>query len=341
MAKANESRGLRDEANVGPDPKRTRQLAPMHELKDWKVADGEPDVRGWVVFTSTGREMGVVTDLLVDTESREVVLVDVDLKRNDRHTLAPIRAAWIDRPNSRLVIDSRELESDEMTPSMTRGAPISDAEVRTFSDRYARAYGDRGYESDREYRVRHGDDELRFHRRATDAAVEASPSTPSANEASAAGGALLGASSADLTDAERARRRDADRQIEREVESNADRRMAEQRARETSTERESTRASGAIDEATVERADQEAMNLSEERELDPRELDGRTRIDEGETLPPQGDALISRRRWVDDAPEARDASDASGQRDASSNDVRYRELRDYEHRDNRDNRAAR
>jgi hypothetical protein len=226
-----------------------------------------------------------------------------------------------------------------MTPSMTRGAPISDAEVRTFSDRYAKAYGDRGYESDREYRLRHGDDELRFHRRATDAAMEASPSTPSANDApaaSAAGGALLGASAADLTDAQRVRDRDADRQIEREVESNADRRMAEQRARETSTERESTRASGAIDEATVERADQEAMNLSEEREIDPRELDGRTRIDEGETLPPQGDALISRRRWVDDAPEARDASDASGQRDASSNDVRYRELRDYENRDNRD-----
>ena len=101
MARAEESRGLRDEANVGPDPRRARELRPLRDLK-WKVADGEPDIRGWSVFASTGRELGVVHDLLVDTEAGEVVMLDVDLKRDDRHTLAPMRAAWIDRATKRV-----------------------------------------------------------------------------------------------------------------------------------------------------------------------------------------------------------------------------------------------
>src|SRR5215218_7323560 len=112
MARADESRGLRDEANVGPDPRRARELRPMKDLK-WKVADGEPDIRGWAVYASTGRELGVVDELLVDSEAREVVMLDIDLKRDDRHTLAPVRAAWIDRPAKRVVVDVRELGADD------------------------------------------------------------------------------------------------------------------------------------------------------------------------------------------------------------------------------------
>ena len=78
MARADQSRGLRDEANVGPDPRRARQLRPLKEL-NWKVTDGEPDIRGWTVWASTGRELGIVDDLLVDTEVGEVVMLDVDL----------------------------------------------------------------------------------------------------------------------------------------------------------------------------------------------------------------------------------------------------------------------
>ena len=109
MARDPVTRGLRDEADVGPDPRTARELKRLSELR-YKVADGDPDIRGWRVYASTGRELGTVSDLLVDVEAGEVVMLDVDLRRNDRHTLAPIRAAWIDHATQRVVLDAREAE---------------------------------------------------------------------------------------------------------------------------------------------------------------------------------------------------------------------------------------
>ena len=72
MAKPAPSRGLRDEMNVGPDPRDARQLTPLRDLGKFQIAEGEPDVRGWTVYTSTGREIGRVHELLVDTDARQV-----------------------------------------------------------------------------------------------------------------------------------------------------------------------------------------------------------------------------------------------------------------------------
>jgi sporulation protein YlmC with PRC-barrel domain len=80
-------RGMRDEAGVGPNPNDARRLVPMKDLHNYKVVDGEPDIRGWNVFTATGRELGEIEDLLVDTDIGEVVMIDIDLKRDDRHTM--------------------------------------------------------------------------------------------------------------------------------------------------------------------------------------------------------------------------------------------------------------
>jgi hypothetical protein len=169
MARNEESRGLRDEANVGPDPRQARELRRMSELGNWKVVDGEPDIRDWPVYASTGRELGVVDDLLVDVEAGEVVMLDVDLKRDDRHTLAPLRAAWIDRGARRVVIDAREMERAvdavgmaDVLPALPRHGALSDDDVRRFNDDYVRAYGRRGVDEDRDYRLRRGDEEIRF-----------------------------------------------------------------------------------------------------------------------------------------------------------------------------------
>ena len=163
MAKHNTTRGLRDEANVGPDPRRTRHLVPLKDLGKFKVSDGEPDIRGWAAFTSTGREIGRVDELLVDTDTNEVVMLDIDLKRGDRHTLAPLRAAWVDHATRRVVIGADEL-SDADLPTLGRQTAATDDDLRDFDDRYERAYG-RYHDDDREMRVRHADDELRFGRR--------------------------------------------------------------------------------------------------------------------------------------------------------------------------------
>ncbi len=110
-------RGMRDEAGVGPSPRDARRLVPMKDLHHYKVVAGEPDIRGWSVFTATGRELGDIEDLLVDTDLGEVVMIDIDLKRDDRHTLAPIKAAWIDRETHRVVLNTSMFDVDGETAS--------------------------------------------------------------------------------------------------------------------------------------------------------------------------------------------------------------------------------
>ena len=164
MARKKIDRGVRDVAGVGPDPKNTRHLMPLGELKRFRIASGEPDIRGWTVFTSSGKELGEVEDLLVDPTRGEVVMLDIDLKGTNRHSLAPLRAAWVDRDHKRVVLDGVQFNAEEEIPSLTRGN-LTDEEARRFTERYDRAYGDRGFESDAPYSVHRANEELRFGRR--------------------------------------------------------------------------------------------------------------------------------------------------------------------------------
>ncbi len=128
-------RGMRDEAGVGPNPSDARRLVPMKDLDNYKVADGEPDIRGWNVFTATGRELGDIEDLLVDTDMGEVVMIDIDLKRDDRHTLAPIKAAWIDRESHRVVLNTSMFDVDgEIRASDVPSRPVDVTPARARAE---------------------------------------------------------------------------------------------------------------------------------------------------------------------------------------------------------------
>jgi hypothetical protein len=165
MADRKANRGMRDEAGVGPNPAEARRLIPLRELDDYQISDGEPDIRGWTVFTATGRELGQIEDLLVDPDLSEVVMVDVDLKRDDRHTLAPIKAAWIDREHRRVVLNTSMFDVDDDIPALVRrNEPIATESVRRFNERYERAYGSDGWDRDRDITIRHADDDFRIAR---------------------------------------------------------------------------------------------------------------------------------------------------------------------------------
>ena len=163
MSKKRDVRGQRDQAGVGPDARQVRHLRPISEMKKIRIASGEPDIRGWNVFTSTGREVGEVHDLLVDPSIGQVVMLDLDIAGTDRRSLAPIRAAWIDRETKRVVLDAAQIRDDEILPSVTRGE-TSDDEVREFHEGYRRAYGSSGWSDDSDWHLRHQNDELRFAR---------------------------------------------------------------------------------------------------------------------------------------------------------------------------------
>lgn len=154
---------MRDAAGTGPHIPQGVRLFRLHELKDWSVADGEPDIRGWEVRTVSGRLIGKITDLCVDPSRGEVVLLDIDLDGTDRHTLAPIRAAQIDRANKVVRIDSGDVPYAAI-PSLARTGS-TDTDRRTFGDEYSRTYGDRGGAKDRDFVVGHGERDLQFSER--------------------------------------------------------------------------------------------------------------------------------------------------------------------------------
>ena len=95
----------------------------LKDLKDYQVAKGDPDVRGWNVYANDGRRIGEVDELLVDVEAMKVRYLDVDLDRDvlsvsgaapgtaavpgakSDHVLIPIGSAQLDEREDRVIVD--------------------------------------------------------------------------------------------------------------------------------------------------------------------------------------------------------------------------------------------
>src|SRR5688572_24172684 len=103
----------------------TAHIAPLKDLKDYKVSSDDPDVRGWDIIGRDGRKIGDVNDLLVDTAAMRVRYLDVELDRDllakapaipgmaptgtmgaQRHVLVPIGTARLDEDHDRIYVDS-------------------------------------------------------------------------------------------------------------------------------------------------------------------------------------------------------------------------------------------
>jgi hypothetical protein len=139
MARYDDDRIRRDQAGVGPSASDIGNLVPIDDLDGFRIAAGEPDIRGWNVYTVSGREIGEVDDLLVDARTCEVVMLDIDLKESDGHAEIPIRNVQLDRSAHRVLMDSGDL--DGFTRAQPRAA-LSDvdrtrlrAEVRDLRSR--------------------------------------------------------------------------------------------------------------------------------------------------------------------------------------------------------------
>lgn len=132
---ASERKSSADEAGVGPDPRQVRHLMPLRELKRYRLLKGEPDIRGWSVYTSNGREVGRVAELLADPTIGEVVMLEVDLTGSNRRVMAPLRAAWIDRASKRVILDGAQLSIEDELPMLGRTAQTE--EPRRLTDQTA------------------------------------------------------------------------------------------------------------------------------------------------------------------------------------------------------------
>src|SRR5205085_3433789 len=83
---------------------------PLGELRDFEVAEGYPDVRGWRVDAVDGREVGKVHELLVDVDVMRTRYLDIRLTSevaatpDDRDVLVPIGAARLVEQSSTVVV---------------------------------------------------------------------------------------------------------------------------------------------------------------------------------------------------------------------------------------------
>lgn len=118
------------------------RVVPLDQLDDFKVAEGDPDVRGWEVVASDGRKIGEVDQLLVDTAAMKVRYLDVDVDNDlvagatdasDRHVLIPIGYARLDEASDRVIVD--QLASSDVVglPEYTHGPITRDFETSVRS----------------------------------------------------------------------------------------------------------------------------------------------------------------------------------------------------------------
>jgi sporulation protein YlmC with PRC-barrel domain len=77
------------------------RIAPLSALSDFEVAEGYPDIRGWRVASTDGKEVGKVHDLLIDVDQMRTRYLDVRLTKElaaspgDRDVLVPIGTAQV------------------------------------------------------------------------------------------------------------------------------------------------------------------------------------------------------------------------------------------------------
>lgn len=114
---------------------KTDRIIPLEDLDDFKVADGDPDVRGWDVVTADGRRVGGVDDLLIDREAMKVRYLDVEVdddlltEDTDRHILVPIGYARLDEESDRIFVDQLNAATLSQIPEYRVGGLTRDYET--------------------------------------------------------------------------------------------------------------------------------------------------------------------------------------------------------------------
>ena len=109
-----------DTAGVGPQPGLPTRLHRLSESHHYRIAAGEPDIRGWEVRNLSGGHLGEVEDLLIDPHRGEVVMLDVDLDDSPDHINLPIRGVQLDRGSRSVIVDSGDIREAQAATAAER-----------------------------------------------------------------------------------------------------------------------------------------------------------------------------------------------------------------------------
>ena len=173
------------------------RVVPLNKLDDFKVAEGDPDIRGWEVMSADGRRLGKVDELLVDTNAMKVRYIDVEVERgmiaggDDRHVLVPIGYARLERERDAVVVDNLQATDLGSLPAYDHRPLTRDFET-SVRDSFSRGtttttgttgltaagttgtantaddfYGHQSFDDNRFYAARRGETEMGDERRLT------------------------------------------------------------------------------------------------------------------------------------------------------------------------------
>ena len=82
-------------------------MVPLRSLPDWRVAEGDPDIRGWEVFDTSGEKIGQIDDLLINTTTGEAVYAVIayggSLGIGTKRALLPIDDLQLDLGNKQAI----------------------------------------------------------------------------------------------------------------------------------------------------------------------------------------------------------------------------------------------
>ena len=104
-------------------------LVPLDKADDYKVAEGNPDPRGWDVIAN-GTKVGEVDKLIADLNALKVRYLDVELDKDfagtkDRHVLIPIGAARLDDDNDNVLLQGMTRDALIGLPAFAANTPIT------------------------------------------------------------------------------------------------------------------------------------------------------------------------------------------------------------------------
>ena len=76
----------------------------------YQLSDGQPDAMGWRVVDVEGIEFGMVSDLLADAASGQIVFAAITSEDTGKTALVPVEGTYLDLAESMLIVPVKESE---------------------------------------------------------------------------------------------------------------------------------------------------------------------------------------------------------------------------------------
>ena len=122
---------------MSTDNKNTNHLQELGG-SDYKIAEGEDNIKGWDVKDGQGHDLGDVDELIFDTESLKVryLVLDVDKNKDlglkSREVLIPIGMAELDHQDNDVILRNITPEQIRSLPEYDKHHLNSDYEMRNY-----------------------------------------------------------------------------------------------------------------------------------------------------------------------------------------------------------------